>query len=155
MRLDQMGTYCTALQMEDSKPRVCLQDWPTGRIMIGAGLEVVCWGINWTPCWPPPILILLRILQFHLCLSNLPLHLRMRVSLNMSTSWLSRPGITTPLVSIRAHTLVTVRTLKITQFEKGTFPELFQPLPPLPDSALLQELRTRTLTTQVETETFL
>ena len=49
-------TYCTALQMEGFKAKgtsarlvnfLC-----TGRILIGAGLDVVCWSI-WTPRWPP------------------------------------------------------------------------------------------------------
>ena len=81
----------------------------------------------------------LCILQFHLCFSklSLSLHLRMKVSLNVSTSWLSRSGITTPLGSIHAHSLVPRPFIHrkadcadhwtITQFERRDFP---QPLPP-------------------------
>ena len=29
-------TYCTALQMGDSKLRVCLQDWPTSSALRGS-----------------------------------------------------------------------------------------------------------------------
>ena len=44
----------------------------TGRIMICEELDVVCCSI-WTPCWSPQY-TLHFILQFHLCLSTLPLY---------------------------------------------------------------------------------
>ena len=55
--------------------------------MIGAGL-VWCAGASPTlPCWPPSMLVTASpfILQLYLYLSELPLHLGVSVSLNVST----------------------------------------------------------------------
>ena len=128
-------TYCTALQMEDSKPRVRLQDWATSSALGGSWLvQDLTWsaGVPTTP----------RCLNAHdcstpfpsfssdLCLSKLPLHLRMRVSLNVPTSRLSRPEITVPLGSIHAHSLVprpgrlTVRIIeRVRILKKGLSPD--------------------------------
>ena len=59
----------------------------TGRIMIGPGLNVVCSGVPPTPCWPASRFVTSSpfILQLHPCLSELPLNLGVRVSLNVST----------------------------------------------------------------------
>ena len=98
--------YCSS--DERLKAEVCLQDWSTSSALGGLWLvEDLIWCAEASPtppCWPPSIFMTappLCILQFHLCLSKLSLHLRMRVSLNVSTSWLSRPGI---YCSSRIHT---------------------------------------------------
>ena len=131
-------TYCTALQMEGSKLRVYLQDWPTSSTLGGSRLvqdSMWCAGASPTPpCWPPsllmtappPLHLAVPSLSLHSTiygLSKLPLHLRMRVSLNVSTSRLSRPGITAPQGSI----------VRLRNFIEGTFPGTFRkfssPLP--------------------------
>ena len=50
--------YCSSdgrIKAEETSARL-VNFLCTGRIMIGAGLDVVCWSI-WTPCWPPSILM--------------------------------------------------------------------------------------------------
>ena len=138
-------TYCTALQMEGSRPRVCLQNWSTSSALGGLWLvqdSMWCAGhLQYHPAGLPQYSwqLLLCILQFHLCFSKLPLHLRMRVSLNVSTFWLSRPGITAPLGSIHAHSLVPRLFIQEVQSLKGyviwgrdfpqTLPHLLSVLP--------------------------
>ena len=123
-------TYCTALQMEDSRPRVRLQDWPTSSALEDYSWYRTQYGLL------EHLDSLLASLDTHdsfffgscssifVSPSSLSLHLRMRVSLNVSTSWLSRPGITAPL---HTHSLVprswkkeTVERLR--NLREGTFP---------------------------------
>ena len=100
----------------------------TGRIIVGPGLDMVdlLGKLRSPPCWPPLMLVTASLLhlQFHLCLSKLPLHLRMRVSFNVSTSRLSR---STAVNADRRH------GLRIAQlFDEGTFPDPLPDLSPRP-----------------------
>lgn len=72
------------------KLRVSSQDWPTsGRIINVLDLTWSAGAIP-TPCWPPLMPVTAFLLHLaHLCPSELPIHLEVGISLNVSTYWLS------------------------------------------------------------------